>query len=102
MPNWLSVVENKPEYIERLQMVITHLHGCDSIWQRTAPVHETFQGQTVWDGDVEVFKVNHPKADEAFAWSTSEGRFTAVLAIPPATDPQNAVRVSIVADFKKK
>lgn len=66
------------------------------------PVHETFQGQTVWDGDVEVFTVKHAKTDTAYAWSTSEGKFTAVLGIPPATDPLNAVRVSIVADAKKK
>ena len=82
-------------------MVISQLHGCDSTWFKTVPVHETFQGQTVWEGDVEVFKVNHAKTDTAYAWSTSEGKFTAVLGIPPATDPQNAVRVSIVADAKK-
>jgi len=59
------------------------------------PVHETFQGQTVWNGDVEVFKVNHPEADAAYAWSTSEGKFTAVPGIPPAADPLKAVHVSI-------
>jgi hypothetical protein len=56
---------------------------------------------TVWDGEVEVFTVNHARARKAYAWSTAEGKFTAVLQIPPATDPQNAVRVSIVADAKK-
>ena len=65
------------------------------------PVHETFQGQTVWNGDVEVFKVNRPEVDTAYAWSTSEGKFTAVPGIPPAVDPLNAVHVSIVADAKK-
>lgn len=30
--------------------------------------------------------------------ATSKGKFTAVLGIPPAPDPQNAVRVPIVAD----
>jgi hypothetical protein len=84
-----------------LQMVIHHLHGCDSTWIKSVPVHERFQGQTVWQGDVEVFSVKHPKAQDAYAWSTSKGKFTAVLGIPPATDPQNAVRVSIVADAKK-
>ena len=93
---------NKREYIERLQMVISHLHGCDSTWIETVPVHETFRGATVWDGEVEVFNVNHPKARKAYAWSTAEGKFTAVLQIPPATDPHNAVRVSIVADTKRK
>ena len=92
---------SKTEYIERLQMVIHQLHGCDSTWIKTVPVHETFNGQTVWDGDVEVFSVKHPQAQMAYAWSTSGGKFTAVLGIPPATDPQNAVKVSIVADAKR-
>ena len=92
---------NKREYIERLQLVIHQLHSCDSTWEKTVPVHETFQGQTVWESDVEVFKVNHAKVDTAYAWSTSEGKFTAVPGVPPATDPLNAVRVSIVADGKK-
>jgi hypothetical protein len=45
--------------------------------------------------------VNRPKAQEAYAWSDSDGNFTTVLGIPPATDPLNAVRVSIVAAAKK-
>jgi hypothetical protein len=95
------VENNRREYIERLQMVIRHLHGCDSTWEKTVPVVEEFQGQTVWDGDVEVFAVTHPKAKNAYAWSDEDGNFTAVLGIPPATDPQNAVKVSIVAAAKK-
>jgi hypothetical protein len=98
----LNVVENnRREYIERLQMVIRQLHGVDSTWEKSVPVVEAFQGQTVWDGDVEVFKVNHPKAKEAYAWSDADGNFTAVLGVPPASDPRNAVKVSIVAAAKK-
>jgi hypothetical protein len=94
-------VANKDEYIQRLQMVISHLHGCNSTWDSTVPVLETFRGDIVWDGDVEVFKVNHPQTDTCYAWSTKDGEFTAVLGVPPATDPLNAVRVSIVAESKK-
>ena len=93
---------NRREYIERLQMVIRQLHGVDSTWERSVPVVETFQGQTVWDGDVEVFKVNHPKTETAYAWSDADGNFTAVLGVPPATNPRNAVKVSIVAASKKE
>ena len=95
-------MENKREYIQRLQMVISQLHGCDSTWEKSVPVVETFNGQTVWDGDVEVFVVNHKRAQKAYAWSDADGNFTAVLGIPPATDPLNAVRVSIVAASKKR
>ena len=51
-------------------------------------VRETFRGETVWDGVVEVFDVSgHPVAKQAFAWSheTDVGgrRYVAVLAVPP-------------------
>lgn len=82
-------------------MVIRHLHHCDSTHLETVPVHETFNGQTVWQGDVEVFGVKHPKTDRCYAWATDTGDFTAVLGIPPATSPENAVKASIVAGGKR-
>jgi hypothetical protein len=98
----------KTAYIERLQMVIRQLHGCDTNWIESAPVHELFQGQTVWKGFVEVFSLSgHPKAKKAYAWSHPDGpddtgeRFVAVLEIPPVESPVTAVRASILADSKK-
>jgi hypothetical protein len=36
---------------------------------RTEPVHETFRGETVWEGDVQVFHVfGHATETEAYAW----------------------------------
>jgi hypothetical protein len=97
------------QYIERLQLVIHQLHGCGSTWIESAPVHEVFRGQTVWQGDVEVFTVSgHPKAKKAYAWSHPEGpgdtgeRFIAVLELPPVESPVTAVRASIIADSKKR
>ena len=96
-------------YIERLQMVIRQLHGCDAVWIESAPVHEVFRGQTVLKGFVEVFTLSgHPKAKKAYAWSHPEGkddtgeRFVAVLEIPPVESPITAVRASIMADAKKR
>lgn len=96
------------DYIERLQQVIFHLHKADSKHVDTVAVHEVFRGQTVWQGDVEVFDLrNHPKAKRAYAWSHADGkddtdeRFVAVLEIPPVVDATSAVRVSIVAESKK-
>jgi hypothetical protein len=73
----------------------------------SAPVHEIFNGQTVWKGEVEVFKLEkHPRAKRCFAWShrESEGdkgeRFIAVLEIPPVVSPATAVRAQIVKDVK--
>ena len=97
------------EYIERIQMVIHTLHGCDSKHVETVPVHEVFQGKTVWQGEVEVFDlVRHPKAKRGYGWSHHEGqddkgeRFVTVLEIPPVVSPETAVRASIVSDFKQK
>jgi hypothetical protein len=102
-------VENKREYIERLQMVIHHLHGCDSKHVESVPVHEVFRGQTVWQGVVEVFTVTgHPKAQRAYAWAHLTGaddsgeRIVAVLELPPVASPETAVRASIVADKRKR
>jgi len=41
------------------------------------PVHEVFQGKTLWQGDVEVFDLaGHPKAKRAYGWSHPEGKAT--------------------------
>ena len=97
------------EYIESLQHIIQRLHGCASQWERTAPVHEVFRGQTVWQGEVESFAlIGHAKAKRCYAWSHRQGerdkdaRVVTVLEIPPVESPETAVRVSIVRDFKKQ
>jgi aminoglycoside phosphotransferase (APT) family kinase protein len=56
--------------INELRDVIRDLHGTEATHVETVPVKETFQGQTVWEGDVEVFDLaDHPKASRVFAWS---------------------------------
>jgi hypothetical protein len=102
------VASNK-EYFERLAMVVEHLHKCTATHRATVPVHEVFKGQTIWQGDVEVFDIKgHPKAKRAYAWSHLDGakdertRFVAVLEIPPVKSAETAVRVQIVKDAKGK
>jgi len=102
----IRTVANK-KYIERLQMVIRQLHKCDAEHTGTEPVKEVFRGETVWEGDVEVFNVTgHPRAKRAYAWSEYQGtlkqRFTAVLEIRPVKSALDAVKVSIVAGAKKE
>ena len=91
---------NKQDYLARLQVAVSQLHDCGAIWRETVPVHEVFQGKTVWQGDVEVFDLTgHPKAKRAYAWSHPEGddnkgeRFVTVLEIPPVDSPQTAVKI---------
>jgi hypothetical protein len=100
---------NKSDYIAQVQVAVSQLHNCGATWRETVPVHEIFRGETVWQGDVEVFDLtNHPKAKRAYAWSHLDGakdertRFVAVLEIPPVESAETAVRVQIVKDFKKK
>jgi hypothetical protein len=94
------------EDLEALRTAIRHVHGVDSIWCETIPVHETFQGETVWHGEVQVFDLTgHPQAKRAYAWSyATEGtkrRYIAVLELGPVKDAVTAVRVAIAADAKR-
>ena len=102
-------MENKQDYLARIQVAVSQLHNCGATWRETVPVHEIFQGQTVWQGEVEVFDLTgHPKAKRAYAWSHREGendageRFVAVLEIPPVVSPITTVRASIMADAKQR
>ena len=93
--------------VERLQKAIRDLHGLDSGHVESVPVHETFQGKTVWKGDVEVFVVfGHPEATRAYAWSyignAGETRYTAVLGVPPINNAQDAVRAAVMAHIEKQ
>ena len=99
---------NKQDYLARLQTAVQHLHGCAAVHRETVPVHEVFRGETVWQGDVEVYDLTgHPKAKRAYAWSHLEGkndegeRFVAVLEIPPVDSAKKAVQVQIVKDAKR-
>jgi hypothetical protein len=79
------------------------------MYLKTEHVHETFQGQTFWDGDVEVFNLmQHPKAKRAYAWAHLDGpkdeqtRSVVVLELPPVKDAIRAVQSSIMADSQNE
>jgi hypothetical protein len=95
--------------IQELQKVIRKLHGSFTTHVETVPVTETFQGQTVWEGEVEVFDLHdHPKASRVYAWShdTSDPdnpkQHITVLHLPPATSPLKAVQVAIAGMFREQ
>jgi hypothetical protein len=64
-----------PEYIDNLKAVIGKLRGCGSTHVESVPVHEVFQGETVWE---------------------------TVLELPPVVSPKTAVQVSVLSDIKKR
>ena len=87
-----------------LHQAIRDLHGCESEWIETMPIVETFEGQTVWEGDVEVFDlIDHPTASRCYAWSyqvneTGKRRYLAVLHDGPIDSPRKAVQAAIASD----
>ena len=95
--------------INELRDVIRKLHGCFAKHVETVPVKETFKGETVWEGKVEVFELqDHPKTDRVYAWShdtddpASPRRHVTVLHLPPAITPLRAVQASIVSDVREQ
>lgn len=91
--------------IEDLANAIRKLHGVESRHIESVPVKEVFQGQTVWEGIVDVFDLtDHPKAARCYAWryQDDDGKthYTAVLRNPPVKTPQDAVKASIMAKVK--
>ena len=93
--------------INELTDVIRELHGVEPTHVETVPVKETFRGETVWEGHVEVFDVDHPQTSRIYAWShdtddpASPRRHVTVLHLPPAITPLRAVQASIVSDVRE-
>ena len=91
-----------------LKQAIRNLHGCDAAWVEALPVKETLQGQTVWEGAVQVFDlIGHPTAARCYAWSHAvEGsdnrRFVAVLHQGPVDSPEKAVRAAMVQEQRER
>jgi hypothetical protein len=94
-------------HIEDLKAVIDDLHGAEATHRESVPVKEVFNGQTVWDGVVEVFHLKgHPKTDTVYAWLHDTGlpglppKHVTVLHIHPVTSPLAAVRAFLVQEFR--
>ena len=94
------------DYIGELKAVFLKLHNCDAEYVETVPVVEEWQGETIWQGDVEVFDIRgHPKASRGYGWghATSESggrRYFTVLELPPVTSPQTAVQAAIRSEIE--
>ncbi len=98
----------KINYIQKeLQGAIQNLHSCNSIWIESVPVKEIFEGETVWEGTVQIFQLtDHPTAKKCYAWSyqvddSVKRKFVAVLHQDPVKSPVDAVKAFIVSEYKK-
>jgi hypothetical protein len=83
--------------LSELQKAVENMHGCKARYIGAVPVNETFKGNPVWQGVVDVFALTgHPKAKRCYAWSHLEGqrdertRFFAVLELPPVDSARKA------------
>lgn len=93
-------------YIKALKKAIFDLHDCKATWIESVPVKEEFEGEVVWEGVVQVFKIDHPKSKLCYTWShgldnSKKRRFFAVLHEGTIDSPEKAVRAAIVSEFKK-
>ena len=92
-------------HIERLKELIEQEYKTTANHVETVPVLETFEGETIWDGEVEVFDVpEFPNADRVFAWAYDDDngeQQVTVAQIPPAISPENAVKAYIVSQYGK-
>ena len=94
-------------YLEELRDVIRRLHNSDAAHVESVPVKEVFQGQTVWDGTVEVFDLaGHPTAHRIYAWAHQTDnpqkpvRHVTVLHLHPVKSAQDAVKAAIMQEFR--
>ena len=94
--------------LKSLKKAILDLHGCKSTWVKSVPVKEVFEGETVWEGIVQVFDlIGHPKAKRCYAWSyelegSKKRRFFAVLHQGRVDSPEKAGKAAIISEFRRE
>ena len=85
----------------RIKQIIKERFGCEAQFTGFQPVNEQFDGQTAWQGTVEIFDlIGHPTAKGVYAWQDIEqgqSKIFTVLKIPPVDSPQTAVKMVIAA-----
>jgi hypothetical protein len=109
----MSGTKETGEYKNLLQTAIELRHNCIAIHRESVHVCETLEGQTVWEGEVEVFDLTgNTEAEKCYAWShrekgisgkvlnTDHLRLITVLGKRPVDSPQMAVRTAIFYDFQ--
>jgi len=94
-----------PEYLAHLQKAIKKTFGLESEYVETVEVVESFKGDVIWDGDVEVFTVKHPEASHCYAWAhdiETGSHSLVVLGRPPIKSALDAVRAALVTEGRRQ
>jgi len=91
--------------LRRFRIAIQEIYGRHSVHVASVPIHEVVEGQTVWQGTVEVFSlIGDPAATTVYVWGRDPAGTccATVLGLDPITSPQDAVRADIAADVRSK
>ena len=94
-------------YLEELRDVIRNLHGADATHVESVPIKETYKGETIWDGIVEVFNLHgHPTATKVYAWAHDTDdpdkprRHVTVLHTHPIESARQAVQAAVIQELR--
>ena len=90
--------------LPKIQRAVEKTVGGPVAHAESKPVVETFRGQVIWQGIVEVFTVAKPPPAKAYGWIVAAKGgpdYVAVLGIPPINAPLDAVRAWIVSQGSK-
>ena len=87
--------------IQPLAAAIEQRFGSTPAYVGAVPVHETFEGQTVWDGTVHVFDLEDGQRCYAWAFEDEQDeavvlRIVTTLHKPTVDSPLAAVQAAIV------
>jgi len=83
--------------IDGFRHAIRKMHGSESQLVDRQRIHEIFEGETVWQGEVLIFDLlGNQLATRCYAWER-DGQVTAVLHTGPIDSPLKAVQASILA-----
>ncbi len=88
--------------IENFSTAIRANHGLAARHLFSTPIRVKSQGETVWEGIVEIFEINHPEANRCYAWKyeTDDGRrlVATVLGVPEINSSRDAVQAHLALD----
>ena len=92
------------ERIESLRRLVERAYNCKARHSSSTPVHETFNGETVWEGVVETFDLEgYAVATRCYAFplvQDGQPNVKVVLSLPPVDSPIAALRAAIAASNK--
>ncbi|HXC34481.1 MAG TPA: hypothetical protein VNV43_01315 [Candidatus Acidoferrales bacterium] len=102
-----------PNYVALLRRAIEERHKCGAVHRESVYVHETWDDQTIWSGEVEVFDLTgHGEAVRCYAWwhrekgagntvfNSEKLQLITVLGKRLVDSPEKAVRAAIFYDVQ--